>query len=62
MSTSLAFQLLADGGGNALGQRRTGLIDRCRRSADRIADQLAIEWCTTSIAFDHYRFHRFSPH
>jgi hypothetical protein len=62
MSTSLALQLLADSGGNALGQRRTGLIDRCRRSADRIADQLAIEWCTTSIAFDHYRFHRFSPH
>ena len=55
------LQLLADGTGDALGQHRVGLIDRFRRPAYRLGNQLAIEWCTTSIAFDHYRFHRFSP-
>ncbi len=55
------FQLLADGGGNALCQRRTGLIDRLRRSAHRLGNQLGIEWCATSITFDHNRFHGVSP-
>ncbi len=56
------FQLLADRVCDARSQRRVGLIDRFRRTAHRLGNQLAIEWCTTSIAFDHYRFHRISPH
>ena len=56
-----SFQLLGDGGGNVLGQRRTGLIDRLCRSAHRLGNQLGIEWCATSITFDHNRFHGFSP-
>ncbi|MNH38820.1 hypothetical protein D3C85_764520 [compost metagenome] len=55
------FQLQADGAGNPLAQRRIGLADRCRRSAHRLGNQLGIEWCATSITFDHNRFHAFSP-
>ena len=55
------FQLQADGAGNPLAQRRIGLADRGRRPAHRLGNQLGIEWCATSITFDHNRFHAFSP-
>jgi len=55
------FQLLSNGGGNALTQGRIGLTDRLCRSAHCLGNQLGIEWCATSITFDHNRFHAFSP-
>ncbi len=55
------FQLLTHCIGNAGGECRIGLIDRFRRTTDRLCNQLGIEWCATSVTFNHNRFHGFSP-